>query len=79
MNDTYEKLLDLIIEEKDNRNITIVKLSDMVGCDRGSMSNWLRGEQVMPAQVLFKCLEVLGYPIVIETYQAAVERKRVKI
>lgn len=79
MNDTYDELLKFIIEKKEQQNLTIARFSDMVCCDRKSMSNWLRYEQMMPARVLLKSLEVLGYPIIIEDHEKIVKDKRLII
>lgn len=67
---TYDRLIDLIIERKEELKLKNYELASMVYVGSNSMSKYLSGMLRMPADVMFATLAALGYKVeVVECFQ----------
>lgn len=58
---TYDRLLELIIREKEENNLTLNYLSELVYYSSDTLSKYIYGKKCMPSDVLFALLQALGY------------------
>lgn len=60
---TYDRLIDLIIKEKEKENLTLKYLADLTGCSANQISKCLYSKKIMNADVMFALLQALGFRI----------------
>lgn len=60
---TYDRLLQLIVREKERQEITLKRMASYASCDPKMMSCYIYQGKLMPADVMFALLQALGYRI----------------
>lgn len=66
---TYDRLLDLIVKEKEYKNLTLKYLSELVSYPSNALSKCLYGKKLMPADIMFALLQALGYKFEVKRKQ----------
>lgn len=60
---TYDRYLNLIVSEKEQRKITLKRLAELTGVNSGTISRCLYQGAAMPADVMFALLIALGFSV----------------
>lgn len=64
--ESYEEFIGLLREVKEERALTYKDLEEMTGCNYKTVQRYIKDGTCMPADIMIKLINILGFSITIQ-------------